>query len=46
MHWRAAQDLLQFAARLGHGRVLALGGGGYNRANLGKAWSEVVAGLG
>jgi acetoin utilization protein AcuC len=44
-HGRAAQDLVQLAARLGHGRVLALGGGGYNRSNLGKAWSEVVAGL-
>jgi acetoin utilization protein AcuC len=46
MHGRAAQDLVQLAGRLGHGRVLALGGGGYNRMNLGKAWSEVVAGLG
>jgi len=45
MHGRAAQDLTQLAARLGHGRVLALGGGGYNRTNLGNAWSEVVAGL-
>ena len=45
MHGRAAQDLVQLAGRLGHGRVLALGGGGYNRSNLGKAWSEVVAGL-
>ncbi|HEX3836877.1 MAG TPA: acetoin utilization protein AcuC [Steroidobacteraceae bacterium] len=46
MHGGAAHDLVQLAGRLGHGRVLALGGGGYNRANLGKAWSEVVAGLG
>jgi acetoin utilization protein AcuC len=45
MHGRAAQDLVQLADRLGHRRVLALGGGGYNRTNLGKAWSEVVAGL-
>jgi acetoin utilization protein AcuC len=44
-HGRAAQDLVQLAGRLGHGRVLALGGGGYNRTNLGNAWSEVVAGL-
>ena len=40
----AAQDLVQLAARLGHGRVLALGGGGYNRTNLGNA-GQVVAAL-
>jgi acetoin utilization protein AcuC len=45
MHGRAAHDLVQLATRLGHGRVLALGGGGYNRTNLANAWSEVVAGL-
>jgi acetoin utilization protein AcuC len=44
-HGRAARDLSQLAEDLGHGRVLAAGGGGYNRANLAKAWNEVVAGL-
>jgi len=44
-HGRAARDLLALAERLGHGRVLATGGGGYNRSNLAQAWSEVVAGL-
>ncbi len=44
-HGRAARDLVALARRLGHGRVLALGGGGYDRANLARAWNEVVAGL-
>ena len=44
-HGRAARELTQLAKRLGHGRVLALGGGGYNRANLARAWTAVVEGL-
>jgi acetoin utilization protein AcuC len=44
-HGRAARDLAQLADRLGHGRVLAFGGGGYNRANLAKAWCAVVENL-
>ena len=44
-HGRAARELVALARRLGHARVLALGGGGYDRGNLGRAWSEVVAGL-
>ena len=44
-HGRAARDLGQLADELGHGRVLALGGGGYNRANLAQAWNAVVEGL-
>lgn len=44
-HGRAARDLASLADRLGHGRVLALGGGGYNRANLAAAWNNVVEGL-
>ncbi|MGH8227402.1 MAG: acetoin utilization protein AcuC [Steroidobacteraceae bacterium] len=44
-HGQAARDLAGLAERLGHGRVLALGGGGYNRQNLARAWCEVVAGL-
>jgi len=42
VHGRAALDLSRLADRLGHGRVLALGGGGYNRANLAAAWNEVI----
>ena len=41
-HARAARDLAALAERLGHGRVLGLGGGGYNRSNLAQAWNGVV----
>jgi len=44
-HGRAARELSAFAEAQGHGRVLALGGGGYNRANLAHAWTAVVEGL-
>jgi len=44
-HGKAARELAQLADRLGHGRVLGLGGGGYNRSNLAQAWSAVVEGL-
>ncbi|MGH8220628.1 MAG: acetoin utilization protein AcuC [Steroidobacteraceae bacterium] len=44
-HARAASDLALLADRFGHGRVLALGGGGYNRANLASAWCAVVESL-
>jgi acetoin utilization protein AcuC len=41
-HAMAARELAALADRLGHGRVLALGGGGYNRANIAAAWNAVV----
>jgi acetoin utilization protein AcuC len=44
-HRRAAQDLTRLAERLGHGRVLATGGGGYNRHNIAQGWNAVVEGL-
>jgi acetoin utilization protein AcuC len=44
-HGRAARELKTLAERLGHGRVLALGGGGYNRQNLAQAWNAVVENL-
>jgi acetoin utilization protein AcuC len=44
-HARAAADLCALADRLGHGRVLALGGGGYDRGNLARTWSDVVQAL-
>jgi len=44
-HGRAARDLTQLAERLGHGRVLATGGGGYNRQNIATGWNAVVEGL-
>lgn len=45
VHGRAARELAALAERLGHGRVLALGGGGYNRTNLAQAWTAVVENL-
>jgi acetoin utilization protein AcuC len=44
-HGKAARELAQLADRLGHGRVLGLGGGGYNRQNLAQAWNAVVENL-
>jgi acetoin utilization protein AcuC len=44
-HGHAARELAGLADRLGHGRVLALGGGGYNRTNLAQAWTAVVENL-
>jgi len=44
-HGRAARELFGLAERLGHGRLLAMGGGGYNRANLAQAWCAVVENL-
>jgi len=44
-HGHAARELAQLADRIGHGRVLALGGGGYNRGNLAQAWNAVVENL-
>lgn len=45
VHAHAASTLCAIADRLGHGRVVAMGGGGYNRRNLAQAWSGVVAAL-
>jgi acetoin utilization protein AcuC len=44
-HALAAGSLAALADRLGHGRVLALGGGGYDRGNLAAAWNAVVEAL-
>jgi acetoin utilization protein AcuC len=44
-HRRAARELASLADELGHGRVLAVGGGGYNRGNLAAAWNNVVEAL-
>jgi acetoin utilization protein AcuC len=44
-HRRAAADLVSLAERLGHGRVLGTGGGGYNRINIARAWNGVVEGM-
>jgi acetoin utilization protein AcuC len=41
-HAHAAARLAVLADRHASGRVLAMGGGGYNRANLARAWTRVV----
>jgi len=41
-HAHAATRLCAISDRQGHGRVLGLGGGGYNRRNLARAWTGVV----
>ena len=41
-HAHAARRLGVLADRFAEGRVLAMGGGGYNRANLANAWTRVV----
>jgi acetoin utilization protein AcuC len=45
-HARAALELAALADRHCNGRLLALGGGGYDRANLAEAWTGVVQALG
>ncbi len=44
-HATAARRLCALADELGHGRVLALGGGGYNHENLAEAWTNVLEAL-
>jgi acetoin utilization protein AcuC len=41
-HAHAARRLGVLADRYANGRVLAMGGGGYNRENLATAWTRVV----
>ncbi|WP_428099971.1 acetoin utilization protein AcuC [Candidatus Rariloculus sp.] len=44
-HAHAARRLRALADRYCDGRILAMGGGGYNRANLARAWTRVVEAL-
>ncbi len=41
-HAHAARRLGVLAERYAEGRLLGMGGGGYNRANLARAWTRVV----
>jgi acetoin utilization protein AcuC len=41
-HAHATARLRQIADHYSDGRLLAMGGGGYNRANLARAWTRVV----
>lgn len=45
MHGRSAGRLCAIADTWAGGRLLATGGGGYNRANIASAWTEVVRNL-
>ncbi|MEW6517239.1 MAG: acetoin utilization protein AcuC [candidate division FCPU426 bacterium] len=45
VHARATADLCRLAEELGHGRVLAMGGGGYLPENLAAAWVETADAL-
>jgi acetoin utilization protein AcuC len=42
VHAYAADALHALAHKHCQGRIIALGGGGYNRANIGAAWTQVV----
>jgi acetoin utilization protein AcuC len=44
-HRYATERLLAVAETSCEGRLVAMGGGGYNRANLAEAWTAVVAAL-
>ena len=41
-HRFAADSLHRLAHKHCNGRIVALGGGGYSRANIGTAWTEVI----
>ena len=41
-HYHATQQLCKIADEVCHGRFIAMGGGGYNRDNLARAWNAVV----
>jgi acetoin utilization protein AcuC len=41
-HYTIASRMVQIAEQLGHGRVLAVGGGGYNTDNIGTGWCSIV----
>jgi len=41
-HARAASELCRLANEYCGGRIIGTGGGGYNRANLARAWTRVV----
>jgi len=42
VHAHVARRLCAIAGQLGHGRVLAMGGGGYELKNLSQAWCDVI----
>ena len=44
-HGHAAQSLVRIADEFCNGRIIAMGGGGYNRNNLALGWNEVLKAL-
>ncbi|MEO5341125.1 MAG: acetoin utilization protein AcuC [Magnetococcus sp. MYC-9] len=44
-HFLVTSRLVRLAESMGHGRLLALGGGGYHPPNIAKGWCEVVRAL-
>jgi acetoin utilization protein AcuC len=44
-HMFAADSIHKLAHKHCNGRMIALGGGGYNRANISTAWTQVVKSL-
>ena len=44
-HAHAANRLCKLANELCEGRIIALGGGGYNHENIAKTWAAVVEGM-
>lgn len=42
VHAKAAHSLCRIAEEFAKGRILAVGGGGYDLRNLGKAWTAVI----
>ena len=44
-HGHAAKRLCRMAEEFCGGKIIALGGGGYNRRNLAQAWCEVLRAL-
>jgi acetoin utilization protein AcuC len=44
-HAHAARRLCEVADRCCGGRLLALGGGGYDAANIAQAWNDVISEL-
>ena len=45
VHAHVAARLAHLAEEIGHGRILAVGGGGYNPKNIAKGWCAVLRGL-
>ena len=45
VHAHAATRLVNLANRFARGRVMAFGGGGYDRSNLARAWAAVLRAL-